>query len=81
MTWVSHTADLASRACTLTGSTNAAYVETLAAAYAEAGMFTEAISVQQMAADLAASQGQGGQAALARNRLELYRSQKPFRAP
>ena len=73
--------DLAFRACTLIGSTNATYVETLAAAYAEVGMFTEALSVQQMACELATSQGQSSQAAFARNRLELYRSQKPFREP
>ena len=79
--WFLGTLVLAFRACTLTGSTNATYVETLAAAYAEVGMFTEALSVQQMACELATSQGQSSQAAFARNRLELYRSQKPFREP
>jgi protein O-mannosyl-transferase len=70
---------LAMRACNLTGSTNAVFLETLAAAYAEAGMFAEAVSYQQMACDLATSQGLA--IMYARNRLELYRSQKPFREP
>jgi protein O-mannosyl-transferase len=72
---------LAMRACNLTGSTNAAFLETLAAAYAQAGMFAEAVSYQQMAHDVATAQGQDNQAALARHRLELYRSQQPFREP
>ena len=72
---------LATRACSLTGSTNAAFVETLAAAYAEAGMFAEAISYQQMACEIETAEGHGGQASYARQRLDLYRSQKPFREP
>jgi len=72
---------LAMRACNLTGSTNATFIETLAAAYAEAGMFAEAVSYQQMAHEILTAQGQGGQATYARQRLELYRSRQPFREP
>jgi protein O-mannosyl-transferase len=72
---------LASRACDLTRSTNAAFLETLAAAYAEAQMFTEAVSYQQMACDLAAAQGQASQASIGRLRLEQYRSRQPLREP
>ena len=72
---------LAMRACYLTGSTNAAFVETLAAAYGESGMFSEAAGYQQMACDLFASQGQAGQATAARIRLEQYRSGQPLREP
>src|ERR1035437_10384564 len=72
---------LAMRACNLTGSTNAAFLETLAAAYAEAGMFAEAASYQQIAHEILTAQGQGGQASFARQRLDLYRSQRPFREP
>ncbi|HSA11919.1 MAG TPA: tetratricopeptide repeat protein [Candidatus Paceibacterota bacterium] len=71
--------ELATRACNLTGSTNATYVATLAAAYAEAGMFTEAVSYQQLACDLAAAYHLTGQPPFAPYRLELYRSQQPFR--
>jgi protein O-mannosyl-transferase len=72
---------LATRACSLTGSTNTAFLETLAAAYAEAGMFAEAASYQQMASEIETAQGRTGEAAYARQRLDLYRSQKPFREP
>ena len=48
---------LAERACQLTGGTNLAMLATLAAAYAEAGRFPEAVSTQQKVCDLAAAQG------------------------
>lgn len=75
----SRAVQLAMRATNLTGSTNAAFVETLAAAYAEAGMFAEAVSFQQLACTLVASQG--GAVMFSRQRLELYRAQEPLREP
>jgi len=68
---------LAERACQLTGGTNLAMVSTLAAAYAEAGRFPEAVSAQQKACDLAAAQGQAPPERLQR-RLEFYRSGQPY---
>jgi len=70
---------LAERACQLTGGTNLALLATLAAAYAEAGRFPEAIRTQGKTCDLAAAQGQGALAASFQQRLELYRSGQAYR--
>ena len=51
--------------------------DTLAAAYAESGSFTEAIQWQEKALALAPAKYQ----AEVRSRLELYRSGKPYRPP
>ena len=72
-------ATLAERACQMTGSTNLWLLSTLAAAYAEAGRFPEAVHTQQKVLDLAAAQGQAGDRF--QRRLELYRSQKPYHEP
>ena len=72
-------ATLAERACQLTGSTNLWLLSTLAAAYAEAGRFPEAIRTQQKVCDLAAAQGQAAQAERFQSRLELYRSGQSHR--
>lgn len=67
---------LATEACELSGWKNAAYLDTLAAAYAEAGRFEDAARKEEEAlafADFAASFGAG-----ARERLALYRSGKPY---
>jgi protein O-mannosyl-transferase len=72
--------ELASRAAALTGGTNILAQETLAAAYAEAGMFKEALQAQQLACLLSVSQ-QGAEEALALHRLELYRAGQPYREP
>ena len=72
---------LAGRACALTGSTNEPMLETLAAAYAEAGRFADAVAIQQNACDWAGSQGQPAGVESAEHRLELYRSGQPFREP
>jgi spermidine synthase len=55
-------------------------LDTLAAAYAAAGRFAEAVAAAERAVPLAES---GGQAELARriqSRLELYRAGRPYRA-
>ncbi len=72
---------LAVRASVLTGSTNMAVQATLAAAYAEAGMFPQAVELQEMLWNLARAQNQLTEAASAKDRLELYRAGKPCREP
>jgi tetratricopeptide (TPR) repeat protein len=67
--------DLAEKACEATNSKNVDYLDTLAAAYAEAGQFDKAIEWQQKALDLAAETQQEAFAA----RLTLYRAGKPYR--
>lgn len=72
---------LAERACALTAYRNTVMVTTLAAAYAEAGRFEEAIATAQKACALAARNGET--VLLARNRqlLEFYRRHEPYHQP
>jgi tetratricopeptide (TPR) repeat protein len=70
---------LAQKACELTGYKEASSTTTLAAAYAEAGRFTDAIATAQKARDLALAAGQQDIAAKAAESLKLYESGKPFR--
>ena len=72
---------LAQRACELTGGRNFWLLSTLAAAYAEAGRFPEAVTTQQQVCDLAAAQGQTAQAESLQRRLELYRSGHAYHLP
>ncbi|MGA3284483.1 MAG: hypothetical protein ABSD57_08500 [Verrucomicrobiota bacterium] len=69
---------LAEHACELTGYKKTMYVGTLAAAYAEAGRFAEAMATAQKACALASQSGE--QDLLQKNRelLELYRAHKPY---
>jgi tetratricopeptide (TPR) repeat protein len=69
----------AERACTLTGGQNAHCWNTLGAACAEAGRFTEAIQATERALALAQAAGQTNEVAAAQARLALYRQQKPCR--
>jgi tetratricopeptide (TPR) repeat protein len=71
----------AERACRLTASKKAGMVGTLAAAYAEAGRFTDAVATAAKAADLADADGNTQFAAINRQLLALYRAGKPFREP
>ncbi len=66
----------ATRACELTNWQNAMYLDTLAAAYAEAGQFAEAVRWAEKAVELAPDEEAAKAYAAA---LELYRQQKPFR--
>ncbi len=68
--------DLATQACELTGEKNGSLVDTLAAAYAEAGKFEEAAKWQEKALELLSDSPEkaGVQA-----RLEMYRQGKPYR--
>ncbi len=65
----------ATRACELTGWKNCGTLDTLAAAYAEAGDFAAAVRWQTKGMDLAPE----GQKADFRSRRELYRTGKPYR--
>jgi tetratricopeptide (TPR) repeat protein len=64
---------LAERACDLTGHQLPGYLDTLAAAYAAAGRFNDAIATAQKAVELAHSAGQSQLAGEIQARLKLYR--------
>lgn len=62
----------ATKSCHLTNWKDASYVETLAAAYAEAGQFDEAIKFQTKAAEIDAK-------VVDSKRLALYQQKQPYR--
>ncbi|HXC35020.1 MAG TPA: acyltransferase family protein, partial [Candidatus Acidoferrales bacterium] len=70
--------ELASKACELTGYKKPFYIVTLAAAYAEAGRFDEAITNSQTARVLALKHGQIEMATRIDQLVELYQAGKPF---
>jgi len=70
---------LSERACTLTNRTRPNFIATLAAAYAEAGKFSEAIATAQEAATLARSIGETKTARLAEDLLRSFQSNQPYR--
>lgn len=70
---------LARRACQLTGNQRPAVLDTLAAAYAAAGRFPEAITTAQQAMTLAHAQDKEELAEAIRDRLKLYQSGRPYR--
>jgi peptidoglycan/LPS O-acetylase OafA/YrhL len=70
--------ELANKACELTGYKKPFYIVTLAAAYAEAGRFDEAITNSQTARVLALKHGQIEMATRIDQLLELYQAGKPF---
>jgi len=70
---------LAERACEGGAQENAECLDTLAAAYAAAGRFADAILTAQRAERLAESAGQTRLAASIQTRLELYRAARPYR--
>jgi tetratricopeptide (TPR) repeat protein len=69
---------LARRAVELSGGRDPAVLDTMAAAYAEAGRFPEAVETAQKALDLALSQKKAALADKLRARLALYQSGKPY---
>jgi Flp pilus assembly protein TadD len=71
----------AEQACRLTGYQRAPMVGSLAAAYAEAGRFTEAVVATQRAIELAQSSGDSRFAAVNEQLLSLYRAGKPYHMP
>ena len=72
---------LATRACALTGYKEAHTLGTLAAAYAEAGRFADAVATAQKTCELALAAGDKDLAEKAQARLKLYQAGKPFREP
>ena len=73
--------ELAQRALKLAGDNEPAILGTLAAAYAEAGRFPEAVRTAEQAARLAAAKGDRMLAQQLRSCLEQYTSGKPYRQP
>lgn len=74
-------ARLAERACELTGYKQALFVGTLAAAYAEAGRFDDAIRTAEKARALAEAAGQTNLVLRNEELIRLYRAGKPYRDP
>ncbi len=70
---------LAERACELSDRREPVLLGTLAAAYAEAGRFSDAVKAAETARDLAATAGLKDVAAKNSELLELYRAGKPYR--
>ena len=67
---------LAEGACRLTNNRVAAYLDTLAAAYAAAGRFDDAITTAGKTIDLARSAGQPQVVKEIQSRLQLYRNKQ-----
>jgi tetratricopeptide (TPR) repeat protein len=72
---------LAERACELTRNGEPSFLGTLAAAYAEAGRFPEAVSTAEKAVQLAKARGSEKLAGENQQRLELYQAGKPYHEP
>ncbi|MGB8673528.1 MAG: tetratricopeptide repeat protein [Candidatus Acidiferrales bacterium] len=72
---------LADRAQKLTDGRDAAILDTLSAAYAEAGQFPKAIEVEQQAAAVAAQQGKSSLASTLKTHLSRYESGAALREP
>lgn len=71
--------ELAERADHLTGNGNASISATLAAAYAEAGRFPNAVETAERALQLATDQGNAALADAIRAQIRLYQSGVPYR--
>jgi len=72
---------LAERACDQTHYQLTETVGTLAAAYAEAGRFDDAIAMAQKACDLATASGNTALVKKGQELLALFREHQPYRAP
>ena len=72
---------LATRAVELTKTNNPGALDTLAAAYAEAGRFPEAVQTARRAVATAAAARQNDLAAQIQSRLELYQAVRAYREP
>jgi tetratricopeptide (TPR) repeat protein len=68
----------AERACAMTKRKSPALLDTLAAAYAEAGRFFDAISTAQEALSLAQSSGDADAAALGQNLVISFQANRPY---
>lgn len=69
---------MAERASELTGHQQPAALDTLAAAYAAAGRFTEAVETARKAIELAQASGQLDLANSIQQRVQLYQAGRPF---
>ncbi len=69
---------LAQRACELIHYGEPSFMDTLAAAYAEASCFPEAVATEEKAEQLASKAGRAAVAEKDRQLLELYRAGKPY---
>jgi tetratricopeptide (TPR) repeat protein len=72
---------LAERAREITGGKKTIYLGTLAAAYAEAGRFDDAISTAEKACALAEKSGEQNLLQKNQELLELYRAHQPYHEP
>ena len=72
---------LAERADALKSHRDVIAIDALAAAYAAAGRFDDAVRVARIGLDQAAGAGQGPVAAQFRQRIELYQKGQPLRVP
>ncbi len=70
----------AEQACRLTNYKQSAMISTLAAAYAEAGRFPEAIATAEKAVKMQTAGGDARMAEINKQLLTLYRSGKPYHA-
>jgi serine/threonine-protein kinase len=68
--------EAATRACELTDWKNAGFLDTCAAAHAEAGQFESAVKWQTRAIELEADENQKAEY---RSRLKLYEARQPHR--
>ena len=68
----------AERACKLTNKQSAVHLGTLAAAYAEAGRYPEAVRAAEMSIQIANVQGQRQIVAMNQQFLQFYRAGKPW---
>lgn len=73
-----NTIEFTERACKMTGYKEVNLIDTLAAAYAAAGRFEDAVTTAQQAIDLANARGQNKLAENIKKRKELYRAGKTF---
>jgi hypothetical protein len=70
---------VAEHGCALTGYKKTMFVGTLAAAYAEAGRFEDAVKTAETALSLANAAGEKDLAAKNLELLNFYRARKPYR--
>ena len=68
----------AQKATQATGFGDPTVLDVLAAAYAEAGRFKEAVDTAEKACQLAVAQGKSDRAQKIQARLKLYRQGKPY---
>jgi tetratricopeptide (TPR) repeat protein len=72
-------ARLAEHACVLSGDKDPKLLKTLAAAYAEAGRYPDAIGAARKAVSLAQSSGNQKMATVSQEMLRLFESNRPYR--